>query len=463
MKSIAEKNYAEQSTIKSVSRFYSQYRLGSILKNVGAYKQKGVPVAIIFQYLVSLVYTGKSMFQDMRSTAPYAKGFHKDTVYRFLNKASVNWQLLLLSIASKVTAEIESFTASTRRSAFVVDDTMFLIPYAKAVELVSQVYDHADKGGNKYKWGFRMLSLGWTDGVSFVPLAFRHLASSDKGKRRCNCDNCLDKRSRAYRIRNEAISKAPDVMIAHLKAALASGIHAGYVLFDTWFAFPKTIIKVTKLGLHVTARVKNTPKIKYLMNDEKKSAKEIFDENKKRRGRSRYLLSVSVKLYSKELDTQIPAKLVYVRNRQKRNDWIALISTDTTLTEEEVVALYGKRWDIEVFFKICKSYLKLTGEFRQLSYDAITAHTTIVMIRYMILAIEKRKQENPTSLDKLFFLSFDEISDIRFEQALLLLMFLVTDTLRDAHLGLTDGQMNQIMDNFLKKVPLNFQICLKII
>ena len=35
------------------------------------------------------------------------------------------------------------------------------------------------------------------------------------------------------------------------------------------------------------------------------------------------------------------------------------LSTDLTLSDEEVVRIYGKRWDIEVFFKMTKSYLCL--------------------------------------------------------------------------------------------------------
>jgi hypothetical protein len=300
-----------------------------------------------------------------------------------------------------------------------------------------------------------MLTLGWTDGASFIPLAFRHLASSDEKKQRCCCNPNIDKRSHAWRIRKEAVSKATDVLIAQLKAAIKAGIAAKHVLFDSWFAYPATIIKIHAQGLHVVARVKDARNIKYLVNGEKKTVKEIYKGNRKRRGKSRYLLSVPISLYATEgkVEITIPARLVYVRNRNKRKDWIAILSTDLSLSEEEIIELYGKRWDIEVFFKICKSYLKLTGEFQQLSYDAITAHTTIVMIRYMILSVEKRTHEDPRSLGELFFLGFDEVSDIKFEQALMLIMSLLADTLKDAQLGLTEEQMEQIMDSFIQKLP----------
>ena len=45
------------------------------------------------------------------------------------------------------------------------------------------------------------------------------------------------------------------------------------------------------------------------------------------------------------------AKIVFVRNRSTRK-WLALLSTDVTLADEEIVKLYKRRWDIEVFSKL---------------------------------------------------------------------------------------------------------------
>ena len=92
-------------------------------------------------------------------------------------------------------------------------------------------------------------------------------------------------------------------------------------------------------------------------------------------------------------ENPIPAKIVCVRNKAKSHkDWLAFICTDTTLSEEEIIRVYGKRWQIEVFFKTCKSMLNLIGECRSLSYDALTAHVAIVFTRYMLLAMEQRQK-----------------------------------------------------------------------
>jgi IS4 transposase len=106
------------------------------------------------------------------------------------------------------------------------------------------------------------------------------------------------------------------------------------------------------------------------------TVKQIFDACKKRRGRSRYLLSVPVKISAKDTEGRetAEARIVCVRNRHR------IISTDMSLSEEEIIRLYGRRWDIEVFFKTCKSYLHLRS-YHGLSYDALTAHVAFVFTR----------------------------------------------------------------------------------
>ena len=79
----------------------------------------------------------------------------------------------------------------------------------------------------------------------------------------------------------------------------------------------------------------------------------------------------------------------FVRDRRKK-DWLALVSTDLELASEEIVRIYGKRWDIEVFFKMAKQHLKLAKEIHSRDYDTLIAHTSVVFMRYMFLAYQNR-------------------------------------------------------------------------
>lgn len=56
--------------------------------------------------------------------------------------------------------------------------------------------------------------------------------------------------------------------------------------------------------------------------------KQIYAKNKKRRGKSKYLLSVSVMLGK---ENPIPAKIVCVRNKANRKDWLAIVCTNPEL------------------------------------------------------------------------------------------------------------------------------------
>ena len=139
---------------------------------------------------------------------------------------------------------------------------------------------------------------------------------------------------------------------------------------------------------------------------------------------------------------------------------LGLISTDLTLSEEEIIQTYGKRWNIEVFFKMCKSYLKLGKETRSISYDALTAHTAIVFARYMMLALEQRRNMDERSLGELFYLTMDELEDLHYLDALASLLSLLMDCAKEAEI-LDEEQVNQLLDLFMAKLPDLWGKCLK--
>ena len=176
----------------------------------------------------------------------------------------------------------------------------------------------------------------------------------------------------------------------------------------------------------------------------------IYNKNKKRRGRSRYLLSVMVDVVKD--GNIIPAKVVYVRNRNKRKEYLCIISTDTKLDENEIIRIYGKRWDIEVFFKVCKSYLHLSKECRSISYDAMTAHTAVVFTRYMMLSVENRESNDERSLGELFLYFSDEMSDITWIQAFQLLLQMFRTLLADK-LDIADDEITALVDAFMDAIP----------
>jgi hypothetical protein len=355
--------------------------------------------------------------------------------------------MYLLKLAIAVIKPIKIATSDERLCALVIDDSLFSRSRSKCVELLANVHDHASHGKKKFVRGFRMLTMGWTDGVSFIPLMFRHMSSKNKKSRYNEINHKIDKRSTGYKARLQAISTAPEVMLWMLRQAKKAGVPAKHVLFDSWFSYPSTMIAIFKEGFYSVGMLKNTKTIKYLLGDTKKTLREIYASSRKRPGKSRYLLSIVVQIYDKEGET-MPFRLVYVRDRKNRKKWLALGTTDMSMSEEDIIRLYGKRWDIEVFFKMCKSYLNLGKEFQGVSYDLVTAHTAIVMTRYIILAADKRHNEDNRTMTELFHSCYDEIDDISFNRALSLVLETLHVALHEC-ISLSEEDVCAIIDAFI--------------
>ncbi len=126
----------------------------------------------------------------------------------------------------------------------------------------------------------------------------------------------------------------------------------------------------------------------------------------------------------------IPIKVVFVRNRNKKSEWLAILSTDCTLSDQEIIRIYGMRWDIEVFFKTTKSLLKLQKEFQSRSYDGLISHTTIVFARYIILSWQNRCSTDERTLGGMFYELCDEVHDLDWAVALQQLIDLLEDALK---------------------------------
>lgn len=434
----AEEDHKDLS--QKLSGFCKEFRMNSLLRRFGGNKARGVSVQEVFEFIFALVFSGKNLYSSNTTMC-------KDTVYRFLNNARVHWEKILLFLSVSVIGRIRTLTGEDRLTAIVVDDSPYSRNRSKKVELLSKVYDHVT---HKYFMGFRMLTLGFTDGVTFIPFA-KQLMSSENTK---NPAPEADGRTVAAKRRKNALKPMPERLYELLRTAKTFKIPAAHVLFDSWFSNPVTLMTIKNIGFFCVAMLKKN-KTKYLFQGEKKTLCQIYKSLRKRPGRSKYLASAQITLEHKDFAQPIPAVIVFVRDKSDKKKWCAIISTDSSLSEEQIIELYGKRWDIEVFFKMCKSYLKLAKEFEGRSYDMLTAHTAIVFIRYICLAWEQRQSQDPRCFGELFYLVYDELADIPFKKALETLLSALIEALRDA-LFLSPAQIDALIDSFFAKLPLSF-------
>ena len=433
-----------QELFNAISTFFSTFRIGNLLHKCNAQKEKGVPVIDIFKYKLCNVFADRSMYMQQK-TGSFKESFSKNTFYRFLNSPKTNWLRFTTLLSKKVADAVEPLTSEDRVNAFVVDDSLFERTSCKQTELGSRVFDHTSM---KYCKGFRLMTLGWTDGNTFLPVNSCLLASSKEKNLIGPVDQC-DGRSLAAKRRKLAQTKGTEVMIELLKTAQNAGHHADYVLFDTWFSSPAQLIAVKKLGLDSIAMLKKSSHIYYEYEGKQLSIKKIFGICKKRRGRSKYLLSVNVMVGK---DEKIPAKIVCVRNKKNKKDWIAFICTNPELSEEEIIRIYGKRWQIEVFFKTCKSYLQLISECHSLSYDALTAHVATVFTRYLMISMEQRRSKDDRTLGEIFYFFTDELADITFGESFQIIITAMIESI-SAIFQPTEEQLAMFIEMFVGQLP----------
>lgn len=442
---ITQSNINRELLEGTIGWFFKRFRICSVLKAVNAYKAKGVSPVEIFQYLVTLVFSNRTMYMDM--IASHGANFAKDTVYRFMNEPRINWLRFTTLLASRIIKKsIAPLTSDERVNVLIADDSTYERGRSLKVELLATTYDHVKQ---KYSRGFRLLTLGWSDGNTFIPVNGVLLSSANK-KNRINEAVAFDKRTLGYKRRVIATQKAPCVLLELLRLAKKAAIPAKYVLFDSWFTSQSMLIAIKSLGYDVIGMVKKTPKSLFRYKGEKMTIEAIYKRNKKRPGKSKYLLSVTVDV--EKDDQSIPAKLVYVRNKGRKGEYLVLICTDMELCEDEIKRIYGKRWDIELSFKVFKSKLKLTTECHSLSYDALTAHAAIVFTRYMILALGSRESNDGRSIGALFINVADEMADITLMEALALLLQLFTPTLKE-YTALSEERVSSLLDKFIDTLP----------
>ena len=94
-----------------------------------------------------------------------------------MNSSSINWRKFTLQLSSAIIQKIEPLTNERRRNVLIIDDSLFSQARAKKIERLAKVYDHVE---HKYTKGFRMLTLDWSDGNSFLPLSQCLLSSVER-------------------------------------------------------------------------------------------------------------------------------------------------------------------------------------------------------------------------------------------------------------------------------------------
>lgn len=172
-----KQNLKDNQVSQEIKTAFKELKISKHLKEAGFKKQFGFCAGYLFEIVFCLIFLHKNWFMLLKSAQ--GQSFPgKDSIYRFLNHPKFPWRRFLLNLSSHVIATVTKLTSQKRIKVFIVDDSTYSRDRSKKVELLARFKDHVE---NCYYKGFRMLTLGWSDGHTFIPIDFS-LLSSKKSK-----------------------------------------------------------------------------------------------------------------------------------------------------------------------------------------------------------------------------------------------------------------------------------------
>jgi hypothetical protein len=333
----------------------------------------------------------------------------KDAFYRFKHSPS-RWRSFMYGVIVKISKGLNFEKHPLEDRYFVIDDTP--IPKrGRKIDNVSFIHDH---NLGRSILGFSIVTLGLFTGQNFYPLDFAY-RFGQKRHRKSPEEKIGDPRTISGQMSYEAKHHGKvDLALQMIQRAMDRGVRAGYVLFDSWYAWPSLINAIGKISrdLHVICRLKNT-KVRYEYNGKRYRLSELYQKVRgtlSKDARTGLLLKrVSVKLSGSEQEAVIVFSKGYhdpeddtVKGKKKDKEprWVAFLSTNTRLHASTIIKKYTKRWTIEVCFKECKQLLGL-GKDQSNDFNAQVFSTTVSFLRYNLLNFLNEK-DNHTTIGSLF-------------------------------------------------------------
>jgi len=385
-----EKIQERLSTEFDIIKIIKSLKLRTIFYKNGVSKKRGIDAVSIVISLIFMIFSGKSIneFSKYCQKSLFKLG-GKDIYYRLSNSKGINWRKILYEISLVVLNKFKKYSSWSKR-VLVLDDTV-IEKQGEKIEYLSWVFDHSE---GKIVKGFKALVLGWSDISSFIPIDFSLTSSSNKVLKEMKREK-LDKRSIDFNRRRELDMSKVELGIEMLKRAMKRGIEAGVVLFDSWYCSPKMINEVcNKIGYNVITILPRKSKFMVTIKGKAYSASNLwgkfFDKlPKKEITRQNEELQVGT-ITGRFGGTDV--KLVFCRpsgkNKKLRKD-IILLSTDLSLSAEEIIDTYSQRWSIEVLFKDSKSKL-FFGKYQNIKFNGTICYLTLSLIRFVMLSYIER-------------------------------------------------------------------------
>ena len=250
-----------------------------------------------------------------------------DRITRFLNDASSSrnlWQHV-----KPLVRKIES-----PHGVLIADDTIIEKPHMDENEIVCWHFDHQS---GKYVKGINLFSFLYENKDVHLPVSYTIIEKTE----------CYTDESTGREKRRSEVSKNKHFRNI-LRRCIRNKLSFRYVLSDVWYASTENMNFIRKgLKRHFIMPLKSNRKVAF--SKAHKRAKQYVPvdtlDYKKSSLRTIYLEEVAFPL--------LLVKQVF-KNEDGSEGVLYLVTSDTTLTYEEITTIYKKRWSIECYHKALK-------------------------------------------------------------------------------------------------------------
>jgi hypothetical protein len=349
------------------------------------------PYLVILHFLYMFVINRKiSSFMKYSNDS-----YKKDVYYRLLKDNRYNWRKLLLLTSVKLICKLHKLQKTTDTKVLIIDDTVE-IKRGKFIEgSCKNLWSNKEHRTVK---GLNIVSLNYSDCYTDMMLDF----SINYNKNQIvNVDeNSFHHKSNAYKRRFEGNDGKNILALDMLQRVLKLGIYADYLLVDSWYAKPDFINTVQTNGLNVIARIANNPRIWQFVG--KHNTLESLYTQAKKQKTSKFGNYNTIKYtYISTITTHKTLgriKIVFIKTK---DNLIPIISTNTNLSDIEIINTYKKRWNIEQGYKDLREYFQFGKEENRI-YEAIIARITLSFLAYNLTSYINRINNEPQTLGNLF-------------------------------------------------------------
>ena len=367
----------------------------TILRNSNFSKKDGVGVHMVVLHFVYMLVMNKkiSTFMDQSNDS-----FKKDVYYRLLANPNYNWRKLLSLSSLKILSLLHKVQNSAAIKVFIIDDTV----EGKVGKNIEGSCDQHWSNKEKRKVrGINVVSLNYSDGFSNFMLDFAIAMNSYARVKIEEFTNKIDHRTNAHRRRLETGKGKLQIAIDMVKRAVNSGIYADYLLVDSWYSKPIFIKEMNDLGLRVISRIANNNKI-WNFIDKEKTLNAIYNRFKKikKEKTGHYGKKIRFKYFSVTVEHKTAGKIKIVFIKTKEN-LIPIVSTDLQISDDEIIEIYKRRWDIEQGYKELREHFGFGKEENRI-YEALIARITLSFFTYNIVSYINRISNEPKTIGGLF-------------------------------------------------------------